>query len=426
MKNFIFTVMFMCSIMNIFAQDFDVDSAINYAKTQFHSETTEPDYKTAVELLEKVVEIQPKNAEAYYVLGYLYDAINADYTVELIAGSSLTLTLKASVAIEKSIELEPRYTGELIILDPYTKLTSIWGAYAFVQYYYGNIDSAKWALSEGKKRGGFSDYSLSNYRKVLEKCSENALLFSTGDLSFFSILYLQLIENVRTDVISIELSHISLGWYFQFLWSQKKVPFSITPKQYKKLEKDIYRKWNPKPLTIKTPHGKFTWTPVTKHKNTLIYTEEIMLDLLKTNKFKKDIYFTEGTDPYFYYLGINNFFITNFISNRVNYDKQEKLTVNQIVELVKYIYEDIDLFNSAVTSDFSCLLIIRIHILNQIYKYIYQNKMEEACLLYDTFTSLDNIEKNPYLAKDTALEEYHKTIILPKIIEYKENRETSE
>lgn len=409
MKRFIFTAIFVCSITNIFAQDFDIDSAINYAKMQFHSEMTERDFETAAELLEKVVEIQPENAEAYYILGYLYDAMSSNYTVGLIADSSLTLTLKVSAALEKSIELEPEYTGELIILDPYTKLSSVWGAYAFVQYYKGNVDSAKWALLEGKKRGGFSNYSLSHYRKVLEQCSKNAILLSNGDLPFFSTLYLQLIENVRTDVTIIELEQILSDWYFQFLLSQEKVPFSITLAEYKKLAKDIYKKWTPKPLKIKTSHGKFTWTPITKHKVVLVYNEEVLLDLIKTNKFKKDIYFTAGGDPV-YYLGLNDFFNSNFISRRVNYDKQEQLDVNQTIELVKYIYKEIDIFNPAVKSDFTILLVNRIGILIQIAEYLNLYEIEEACLLYDTFISLDDLEKIPYPANYADCEEFHKSI----------------
>ena len=412
MKRIIFSMIFICGITNISAQDINVDSVINYAKAQLKPEKSKSDYKTAADLLEKVVQIQPKNAEAYYLLGYSYEAINAscpDYDRTIICSTTLALALKASAAIEKSIELEPKYTGEIIYLDPYTKLSSIWGWYAFLQYYKGNIDSAKWALLEGKKRGGFSNYSLSYYRKVLEKCSNNAILFTYGDLSFFSILYLQLVNNIRTDVTHIELSQITATWYIQFLQSKKKVPFSISPKQCQELSKNGYRKWKPEQLTIKSSRGKFTWKPTTEFENYLLWQEEIMLDLIKTNKFKKDIFFTAGVEPS-YYLGLDDFFISNFISDRVNYDNQDDLTINQMIELIEFIYNDIYQFNSAVTDDFICIVLNRMNILSEVYKYIKQNKLEDAYLLYDRLTLLDDIEKNPYPVQYSNQEKFHRKI----------------
>ncbi|WP_018343742.1 tetratricopeptide repeat protein [Cytophaga aurantiaca] len=243
------------------------------------------DYKKVVALWEEVVRLNPNNAEARYFLGYAYDRLNSRDGRGII-GMDVQLVLKTSAEFEKVIELSPNYTGEKIVLDPYSKLTAVWGTLAMKYIYYNKSDSALWAFREGKKRGGFSDVILALNRLPLDQCSPNAILISSGDNFTVPLWYLQYVEGYRKDVSIVDVNMLNAGWYPRFVAEKNNVSFDMSLVDLDTIE---YIPWKSTRVDIKG----FTWfVEPTCYDRYLLRGDRILLSLLKQNKFKRDIFFT--------------------------------------------------------------------------------------------------------------------------------------
>jgi hypothetical protein len=88
-------------------------------------------YRTSVSLLERAVALESGSQEGHYFLAYAYDRLEAAISPgEKLPGMRLEQTRKISTQLEKVLEISPTYTGEIIILEPHSKLTSTWGSLA--------------------------------------------------------------------------------------------------------------------------------------------------------------------------------------------------------------------------------------------------------------------------------------------------------
>ncbi|MCH8330689.1 MAG: tetratricopeptide repeat protein, partial [Bacteroidetes bacterium] len=148
------TFLTLCAIFltNIsLSQDQSFNEFLQNGKMEFDREYNEQNYKAAIDNLQKAIAIKPNNAEAHYYLGYAYDRFNSHDGRTMIEMTA-ALTEKASTEFETVIKLNPSYDINMIILDPYSKITSLWGSLAMAYIYAGKSDSAKWAFTQGKER----------------------------------------------------------------------------------------------------------------------------------------------------------------------------------------------------------------------------------------------------------------------------------
>jgi hypothetical protein len=184
--------------------------------------------------------------------------------------------------------------GTYEVLDPYSKLGSEWGCLAFRYMNEGKKDSVKWALEEGKRRGGFSPFYLAEARALLDGCSKNAILMSSGDAYTFSMLYVQQVENYRTDVSVVDVSLIHTTWYPSMLVRQKFVSFSLPSAILDTIEELM---WEDKQISIpyRNTGVSIEWTvkPTCKGKY-LSRGNRVFLDLLQTNRFERDVFMAAG------------------------------------------------------------------------------------------------------------------------------------
>ena len=255
---------------------------------QGKSEFKSRNFSEAVTTLESAVQLNPQNSEAHYFLGYSYARLNASDAND-ITSSSTELTIKSSKEFETINQLTPKYTGEFVILDPYSKITAEWGSAALKYLYNNKKDSAIWALTQGKARGGFGDFFMNYNRFNLEHCGKNAFLFLSGDNYTFYTLYLQLVEEYRTDVKAIDVAMLGSWWYPKLLSQNYNVKFD---KSDSEIDSISYIEWKETLVQI----GKYKWTVKPSYKNDLLRDDILFLSILRENKLMNEVCFIGGFD----------------------------------------------------------------------------------------------------------------------------------
>ena len=178
------------------------------------------DFAAAIVVLKEAIKMNPKGQEAHYYLGSAYD-YSHNPSFATVRYSQKDQTIQASREFEEVIEINATYKGDIIALDPYAKLSSVWGCLAY-SYMARNLnDSAKWAFAEGKKRGGFPEFALQFNRMVLRSFEPNAIYFTYGDFSTMLIWYLQTMEGLRPDVALVHINTIDIPWVSEDVYRRR-------------------------------------------------------------------------------------------------------------------------------------------------------------------------------------------------------------
>ncbi len=294
----ILTIFSLCIAPVIFSQSATKINIADSGKAEFKKQAAaeNPDYSIAYRILKNQVKQYPNNAELLYFLAYAADRINSE------EGSTMyqmkkDLTIEASEYLERVNKLQPVYKGEFVVLDPYSKLSSIWGSLA-QSYLVRNLnDSATWAFTEGKKRGGFIEPMLHYNRQLLNSCSKNAILFSAGDNVTIPIWYLQTVENLRTDITVADVNLINTSWYCKYLKNDRKLDISFTDEEIDSVD---FVSFEARYITLTNPKDsaeKFTWNlKPTYYNRYLLKGDRIMLNILKENLFERDVFFSSIPD----------------------------------------------------------------------------------------------------------------------------------
>ncbi len=292
------------------------DSGKREFKKQAGQQT--PDYTKAYRMLTNQLKLNPANAELHYFLGYTIDRINMSDGSRMV-DLNKDMTLKSSTQFEEVNRLQPIYKGEMLALDPYSKLSSVWGSLAQAYLTRGLKDSAVWAFSEGKKRGGFIDAVLEYNRQMLNSCSSNGILVTYGDNITIPLWYLQTVEKYRTDITVIDANLINTGWYTRYLKNEAHLKMSFTDSQIDTLD---YIEWQPQQITINNPADgsqSLSWELRPTYAGRFILKgDRMLLDILRENFFRRDVYFPATSDSS-YNLFLEKYLLDEGLVTRLSY-----------------------------------------------------------------------------------------------------------
>ena len=388
----IYTIILACSITSVFSQTESFEQLLENGKAEFRKDFDKQEYAVAVSNLEKAVQLKPNNAEAHYFLGYAYSRLNSKDGSSMVT-MKLSLTIKSSEEFETVNKLEPKYTGEIVVLDPYSKLTGEWGSLAMYYLHNNKTDSALWAFKEGKKRGGFGDFFLALNKEILSTCSNKGILVSSGDNFTIPLWYLQNVEGFRNDVSVIDISLLNTTWYPQYLSKKQIVQFNLPSSILDTLD---YCNWKDSTITINT----FSWTVKPSYYDQyLLRGDRVFLSLLKAEQCKRDVYFTTAFTKESQ-LSLSNYLQPLLLVDKLNINNEPKLDYEQFKAKLLEMLLIVDKVN--VNSKFEMTFVdnIRYDILSKITELL-QNKMnkqaKELLSLMDTYI---NETKYPFQSQN--------------------------
>ena len=303
-------------------------------------------YSQALEYLNTAISSDPQNAEIHYYMGQTYRLMlfNDGFFINNV---NMPYAFKSSEQFKITTEISPRYTGKKFVVDPYSKIQSIWGSVAMTYLYNNKLDSAKWAFRHGKEEGGFYPAMLEYNKNIMASCDKNAIIFTNGDNDTFPMWYLQLVENYRTDITVVNLSLLNVSWYIKQL--KNSYPFgknnlfltlsdteidSLRPVRWQERMVDISVKTDP--LNTK---GKIEWLVKPTYEDKAIRIQDLMImEILKANNWNRPVYFSTtvydankiGMDKYLTLEGL--VYLVNSHEENIN---SEKLSTN-LTEVYSY------------------------------------------------------------------------------------------
>ncbi len=395
MKKYCLLLIFLSLNGILLAQTNDFQTLLNNGKAEFKKEFDEQDYQKAVDNLEKAVALKPNDAEANYYLGYAYSRLNSK-DGESIIKMDVNTTLKVSSYFEKVIQISPQYKGDIVSLDPYSKISSEWGSLAAKYLYEDKLDSAKWAFKTGKKKGTFSAFKLAICQKTLQKCQPNAIIISSGDNLTFSLWYLQTVKNIRTDVSVVDISLLNSKWYPHYLKDKNLVDFNLNDIELDTLE---YSNWKDSLITIKN----FSWVvSPSYHDAYLLRGDRLFLSLLQNNEFDKPIYFTIGFAEDMR-LNLNDYTSSLIVSDQLTLNSKIIYPFKAYLKDINHIFKMAKKLNMNSTDERRILENFRYEALFKMNDLIRDEQFEHAKILMQALEKNLNPEKFPYLYNETPM-----------------------
>jgi serine/threonine protein kinase/FKBP-type peptidyl-prolyl cis-trans isomerase len=286
------------------ARQAEVNHLLEWVKTEYKKSPEARNYDSCAYYLQKAADLDDENQD---VLIYLSDALYHTMTQEGLDLTGLTYNgiALASEANEKLLAINPEYKNDSLRIDPHIQHTVLWGELALHYTAEGKSDSALIALKEGRKRGAFNDVLLECARNTMNSCDLNSILFMTYDFTYYPVLYLQQIEHLRTDIKPLLTELFPAEWYFRYITIKMSIPVSIVTSQYSGMSDITWQAQNVSIVNAATTQN-FTWVLYPDGEGKLTKTNQLLLDIFKTNRFSKPVCFSIAID-FSNIISLNNF-----------------------------------------------------------------------------------------------------------------------
>ncbi len=157
-------------------------------------------------------------------------------------------------------------------------------------------------------------------RNIMNSLDEGGIIFTNGDNDTFPLWYIQEVEHVRQDCRVVNLSLLNTSWYIKQMRDMKpKVPISYSDEQIDQM------------LPMRLPQEinfKLGDVELKFSKGSIMYVKDmVLLDILRTNKWKKPLYFTT-TVPESNRVGLTPFMTMEAAVYRINQTRAAELAEN--------------------------------------------------------------------------------------------------
>ena len=304
----------------------DITAAMQKGKAAFKAGK----YDEAISQFEQVVRAQPNHQEAQYFLGYAYSRTACAHG-GLIMALNEGKSMQAMEHLAAAIRIDPQYRGELVVLDPYAKLTSEWGMVALYYAYKDSVNTAITRMKRGRETGAFSDALLEYNRNMLNSCEADAILFTNGDMDTFPVFYLQAVENYRRDVTVINLSLLNTSWYIKKMkqgnpFGSLGIPVHLDDAAIDALKPELFKQQEMDLAFVDADHKshRYTWTmSPTVEKRAIRVQDQMVLHIIKQNQDNRPLYFA-ATVYEENLIGLNNYLVCEGLALRMQ-DKTDTL-----------------------------------------------------------------------------------------------------
>ena len=392
------TLIYNAEYDSIMQQEERYDSAVLKAIQEFNASFSKRDYPKIISLLEEAIQINDTNATTHYYLGYAYSGLNAQESRKYsFPNRNKKLCVKASNEMQKVIALDSNF-GAKLTLRPYSKITSEWGSLALRYLYFDKTDSVKWALQQGREKGGFNDFILSYHRVLIDQCDKDAIIFSYGEDSFWNLLYLQYAENyIPKDLSYIDLGLLNTLWYQDLLIKEAKIHFT---KPKKNTDNYYLVSYSDTLLTIpiRESNSAYLWSFESHGSNPfyLLYGDIAFRNILFENQFQNPIYFTKGF-PIEYTHNLHTNFENQLIIDKFNPFEKSEMKDDDFYKLASKALDLAPQHNKNSKEEKQFIDIIRMGIARRmLYDWSSENNLENARHLMKLIRSKTPSEKYPY------------------------------
>ncbi|MFA5010865.1 MAG: hypothetical protein WC644_02820 [Ignavibacteria bacterium] len=359
-------------------------------KEQALEEFKKEHYNEAIHLLEQAVKETPNDAEIYYYLGW-FNHYRA-YDSRPLSGYDFSYSERIFQYLDKALQLNPNYGDAKYFYGAECS------GNAFIAMQNYDAGKLKYYYKLANDKGAYPDWLKEFGRNFLNSCNENAILFTGGNADFDVCSYLQLHENLRTDITLIPIGNIDRPWYVQFLknglkgsvrnieikltdkqildihpfkWDTTTVSIQVsqTDKKQFKLPDNYQLQWELSPdLFSERMHSKIE-SENAKKRTYLSPQRAILLQIIENNFSQRPIYFSNFCSTVFYG-GLNKYFQNcGLVSQLIpistkekefafNYDKLENLLrVENIKDFKTLVNNDIPRISGMIVSGYYAALL---------------------------------------------------------------------
>lgn len=268
------------------------------------------DYPKAIELLKDALESDRNDPEIYYYLGYFTHYLCYDSVP--LTGFGLKKSDEVLEYLFKAVELDPGYG------DAYYFIGAEYGARARKYLSAGETGKASEEFRLARAGGGMPDWLIEFGRNHLDSCDKDAILITGGDAETNAVQYLQLAESYRTDVSVIPAALLDRPWFVIVI---KKGIEGVMPPVPVSWSRDQILNMHPykwKTNTVVLPVDEkvkrefdmdddieFELAP-DMGPGRLSVGAAVLFDILKTNRFRRPVYFSVTLSGDFH--GLNEYF----------------------------------------------------------------------------------------------------------------------